>query len=116
MKLEDPSSKLVSPNPRNSLKLSFCSSIVNYTSEMLGLSAFLSLALGAQAAFETPVRARTPYLVKETHSVPSKWGQIGRVDPSHMLLLQIGLKQGNFDELERRLFEGTSLYDLARSI
>ena len=83
---------------------------------MLGLSAVLSLALGAQAAFETPVRARTPYSVKETHFVPSKWGQIGRVDPSHMLHLQIGLKQGNFDDLERRLFEGTSLYDLARSI
>jgi tripeptidyl-peptidase-1 len=83
---------------------------------MLGLSAVLSLALGAQAAFGTTVRARTPYSVKETHSVPSKWGQIGRVDPSHMLHLQIGLKQGNFDELERHLYEGTSLYDPARSV
>lgn len=108
MKLEDPSSsKLVSPNPRNSLTFSFRFSIVNYTSEMVGLSAVLPLALGAQAASRTTVR--TPYSVKETHSVPNKWVQIGRVDPSQMLHLQIGLKQGNFDELERHLYEGTSL-------
>lgn len=69
------------------------------------------------AALRTPpVRARTPFSVKETHSMPSKWGQIGRVDPSHMLHLQIGLKQEQVDELERHLYEGTSLYDLARSI
>jgi tripeptidyl-peptidase-1 len=73
---------------------------------MLGLSIFLSVAVAAQAALGTPIRARTPYSVKETHSVPSKWTPTGRADGSHKLHLQIGLKQGNFEELERHLYEG----------
>jgi tripeptidyl-peptidase-1 len=73
---------------------------------MLGLSVIFSVAFGAQAALGTPIRARMPYSVKETHSVPGKWVQTGRADRSHMLHLQIGLKQGNFDELERHLYEG----------
>jgi tripeptidyl-peptidase I len=76
---------------------------------MMGPSAVLSVALGAQFAFATAFQARTSYSVKETHSVPSKWSQIGRANRSHMLQLQIGLKQGNFDELERHLYEGTYL-------
>jgi tripeptidyl-peptidase-1 len=77
---------------------------------MLDFSIFLSVAIAAQGAFGTPIRARTPYSVKETHSVPRKWTPIGRADGSHMLHLQIGLKQGNFEELERHLYEGTFLF------
>jgi len=78
---------------------------------MLGLSIFLSVVVPAQAAVGTPIRARTPYSVKETHSIPNKWTPIERADGSHKLHLQIGLKQGNFEELERHLYEGMSHHD-----
>ncbi|KAN0101851.1 putative Tripeptidyl-peptidase SED2 [Hyaloscypha variabilis] len=75
---------------------------------MLELSFLFSVALATRAAFATPNRARTPYSIKETHAVPSKWTETGRADSSHMLHLQIGLKQGNFKELERHLYEVSS--------
>lgn len=77
---------------------------------MLGLSFILSVIVATRAALGTPIRTRTPYSVKETHSVPSRWTQAGRADRGHMLHLQIGLKQGNFDELERQLYEGPNLF------
>lgn len=73
---------------------------------MLDLSILLSIALGAQLAWGTPIRARTAYAVKEVHTVPKKWQTIDRAPGNHMLQLQIGLKQSNFEELERHLYEG----------
>lgn len=55
----------------------------------------------------SPVKVHTGYTVKETHFVPAKWNAVGRPPEDHKLHLQIGLKQGNFEELERHLFEGT---------
>ncbi|CZR64212.1 related to tripeptidyl-peptidase I [Phialocephala subalpina] len=72
---------------------------------MLDLSIFLSVALGAQAAFGTPIKSRTAYSVKEVHPVPKKWTPIDRAPGNHMLHMQIGLKQDNFEELERHLYE-----------
>jgi hypothetical protein len=80
---------------------------------MLDLSIFLSVAIAAQAVLGTPIRARTAYFVKETHPVPRKWTPTRRADGSHMLHLQIGLKQGNF-ELERHLYEGMALFAACR--
>ena len=54
----------------------------------------------------TPVRVRSPYTVKETHPVPSKWSRTGPAPGHHLINLQIGLKQSKFDELERHLYEG----------
>jgi tripeptidyl-peptidase I len=73
---------------------------------MLGLSIFLSVAVAAQTILGTPIRARTHYSVKETHPIARGWSQAGRAPGNHMLHLQIGLKQGNFDELERHWYEG----------
>ncbi|KUJ14643.1 subtilisin-like protein [Mollisia scopiformis] len=72
---------------------------------MLDLSILLSAALGAQAVFGTPIRARTAYSLKEVHPVPKKWAPVDRAPGNHMLQLQIGLKQDNFEELERHLYE-----------
>jgi len=83
---------------------------------MLEVSILLPMALAARAAFATPVQARTPYFVKETHAVPSKWIETGRADRSHMLHLQIGLKQGNFEELESHLYEGMVICRLVKSV
>jgi tripeptidyl-peptidase-1 len=73
---------------------------------MLDLSTFLSIAVAAQAVLGTPIRARTAYSVKETHAIPRRWAETGPAPGNHMLQMQIGLKQSNFDQLERHLYEG----------
>jgi tripeptidyl-peptidase-1 len=73
---------------------------------MVGLSMLLSVAVAAHAAVATPLRARTPYAVKEAHPIPRRWTPVSRAPGDHMLHMQIGLKQDRFDELERHLYEG----------
>ena len=62
-----------------------------------------SLIAAAQAASTT---ARSPYKLKETHNVPQQWERVGPAPKDHVIHLNIGLKQSNFDELERHLYEG----------
>jgi tripeptidyl-peptidase-1 len=73
---------------------------------MVGLSLLLSVAVAAHAAVASPLKARTPYAVKEAHPVPRTWKAVSRAPGAHMLHMQIGLKQERFDELERHLYEG----------
>jgi tripeptidyl-peptidase-1 len=73
---------------------------------MLGTSILLTIAIAAQAVLGTPIQSRTAYAVKGKHPVPRQWTQRGRAPSSQMLHLQIGVKQGQFDELERHLYEG----------
>lgn len=75
---------------------------------MVRFTALLSAAAAAQAALATPIRARTPYAVKESHYVPRQWSNTGPAPESHVIHLHIGLKQSQFDELERHLYEGAS--------
>ncbi|KAI9639968.1 hypothetical protein NHQ30_011637 [Ciborinia camelliae] len=65
------------------------------------LTTFLVVGLVSSS----PIKARTPYAVKETHYPPSQWQRVGPARAGHMINLQIGLKQGQFDELERHLYE-----------
>jgi tripeptidyl-peptidase-1 len=74
---------------------------------MLGASILLAVAVAAQGVFATPI-ARSAYSVKETHYAPRKWSQKGRAPKRQMLALQIAVKQGDFAELERHLYEGKS--------
>jgi tripeptidyl-peptidase-1 len=53
----------------------------------------------------TPI-ARSPYSVKETHHAPREWTKLERANGDHVIHLNIALKQGNFAELERHLYEG----------
>ena len=64
------------------------------------------LLLSAASVLGSPVRARSPYAVKDTHRMPMKWTKIGIPSADHMVHLTIGLKQSRFDELERHLQEG----------
>jgi hypothetical protein len=74
---------------------------------MRGIAAtLLSAAIAAQTVLAGPIRARTPYAVKESHHVPREWTKLDRASGDHVIHLQIGLKQGKFDELERHLYEG----------
>jgi tripeptidyl-peptidase-1 len=72
---------------------------------MLGASILL-VAAAAQAVFGKPIQSRTAYAVKGAHPVPRSWKQLDRAPRDQMLSLQIGVKQGQFSELERHLYEG----------
>jgi tripeptidyl-peptidase-1 len=63
------------------------------------------LAAIASQALATPI-ARSSYEVKETHFVPKDWKKLERSHGGKTIQLQIGLKQGQFDELDRHLYEG----------
>ncbi|KAI1077884.1 tripeptidyl-peptidase 1 precursor [Whalleya microplaca] len=72
---------------------------------MVGFSAVVSALLAAHAALATPVRSRTSYRVKDSHHVPRNWRRVSRAPADHVINLQIGVKQSNFAELERHLYE-----------
>jgi tripeptidyl-peptidase-1 len=63
----------------------------------------LVLLAVSEAVLASPVRSA--YAVKDTHHVPQRWSRVQRADPDHMIYLQISLKQSQFDELERHLYE-----------
>jgi tripeptidyl-peptidase-1 len=73
---------------------------------MLFTSAALSVALATQLVCGTPIKARTEYAVKESHFVPRGWTMTGKPAPSHTIRLSIAVKQSQFEELERHLYEG----------
>ncbi|KAI0199767.1 tripeptidyl-peptidase 1 precursor [Astrocystis sublimbata] len=62
------------------------------------------LVAAAQTVFASPV-ARSGYSVKDSHDVPRDWVKSARAPGDHVMNLQIGLKQSNFDELEKQLYE-----------
>lgn len=68
----------------------------------------LLAAIAAQEALATPISARSPYVVKETHFAPKEWSKLDRAHGRKTIQLQIGLKQGRFEELDRHLHERTS--------
>ncbi|KAF1941236.1 tripeptidyl-peptidase 1 precursor [Clathrospora elynae] len=63
------------------------------------------VAIAAREALATPIKARSPYVVKETHFVPQEWTKLDRAHGGKTIQLQIGLKQGRFEELDRHLYE-----------
>ena len=72
-------------------------------------SGSLALFLLAASVLSSPVRIRSPYLVKDKHHVPNRWSNIGPAPADKLINLHIGLRQSQFDELERHLYEGTSM-------
>lgn len=70
-------------------------------------SALLALVVAAGTTVGSPVTVRSSYAVKDTHHVPAKWSKVRRAPSSHTIHLQIGLKQSQFNELERHLYEGS---------
>jgi tripeptidyl-peptidase-1 len=74
---------------------------------LLSENALMVLLVCAGTVSGSSLRSRTPYAVKDTHHVPRSWTPVGPAPAEHMIRLQIGLKQGQFSELERHLYEGT---------
>ncbi|KAI0966227.1 tripeptidyl-peptidase 1 precursor [Xylaria arbuscula] len=72
---------------------------------MVGGTVFsAALVAAAQVVLATPV-ARSDYSVKDSHFVPRGWAKVERAPADHLLDLQIGLKQSNFAELEKQLYQ-----------
>lgn len=69
-------------------------------------STLLALLAAAGIAAASPLHDRSTYAVKDSHHVPRQWKQVGAAPASHVIHLQIGLKQSQFGELERHLYEG----------
>lgn len=69
-------------------------------------SALLAAAMAAHAVVASPIQARSPYALKETHFAPREWAKLDRANGNKLLQLQIGLKQGNMDGLLKHLDEG----------
>jgi tripeptidyl-peptidase I len=65
----------------------------------------LLLTAGGVLGAPPQVKSRSPYVVKDSHYVPRKWTQKGAAPAEHTIRLSIGLKQSQFDELERHLYE-----------
>lgn len=61
----------------------------------------VSLLASAALAGTLPKR----HAVKESHPVPEGFVQEGDPHPTHLIRLQLGLKQSRFDELEKQLYE-----------
>ncbi|GAP89437.2 putative tripeptidyl-peptidase 1 precursor [Rosellinia necatrix] len=76
----------------------------NYN-KMVGTTVFSAvLVAAAQVVLATPL-ARSNYAVKDTHNVPRGWAKGARAPAGQVMQIQIGLKQGNFAELEKQLYE-----------
>lgn len=70
----------------------------------IGLTVIFAALISA-----SPVRIRSPFAMKETHPVPRGWSKVSEAPPDHVINLQIGLKLCQFDELERHLYEMSTL-------
>jgi hypothetical protein len=78
---------------------------------LLSLAVAVSALLAAPPVVASPTPlgdagASTAYALKSFHHVPRKWERVGAAPPNHVLTLQIGLKQGRFDEILQHLHEG----------
>ncbi|KAG9230195.1 tripeptidyl-peptidase 1 precursor [Amylocarpus encephaloides] len=72
---------------------------------MISVTSLVVAATAFQAVVGNPIRARSAYSVKETHFVPRSWRDIDEAPKNFMINLNIGVKQGQFDELDRHLHE-----------
>ncbi|KAI5248026.1 subtilisin-like protein [Aureobasidium subglaciale] len=65
----------------------------------------LVAGLLASGAHASPIQQRSPYAVKDSHFVPSKWRQVAPAPATQTIDLRIAVKQNAFDDLERHLYE-----------
>lgn len=73
---------------------------------MRAVTTLAALTACAAAAAVNNLNARSNYALKDSHYVPRSWQRVADADPEHTFQLSIGLKQSQFDDLERHLYEG----------
>lgn len=72
---------------------------------MKGSGVLPAASLLACSVLAKPWKQRSSFVVKDSHYVPQRWTEVGSPDADHTISLRIGLKQGDFSELERHLCE-----------
>lgn len=72
---------------------------------MKAIGILLAASLLVTSAVGNPVKQRSAFAIKDSHDVPRKWTEARRADADHKIALRIGLKQGSFADLERKLYE-----------
>lgn len=70
------------------------------------LELFITAVLAANSVLGTPIRPRTGYSVNGAHTNSDQWDNFIPAPGNFTFELPIGLKQSNFEELERQLNEG----------
>ena len=73
---------------------------------MIGNTLLAAAGLWWRVGTAFPLTEQSAFAVFETHPVPRSWKRVGDAPKNGIISLQIGLKQGSFDELERHLYEG----------
>lgn len=73
---------------------------------MRAITTISAFAACAAAAVVNNLNARSNYALKDSHRVPRSWQRVADADPQHTIKLSIGLKQAQFGDLERHLYEG----------
>ena len=68
--------------------------------------AVVALFLSTYGASASPLQNAHAFVVKDAHPVPKSYTKTGPAPATQVLDLQIGLKQAQFDELERQLYDG----------
>jgi tripeptidyl-peptidase-1 len=68
---------------------------------------FSAVSLLALSSFSlaSPTKRSSFFAVKDALNVPPRWERVGAPSPDHRLRLHIGLKKGNFPQLEKHLYE-----------
>jgi tripeptidyl-peptidase-1 len=66
----------------------------------------LLYAVFFRSTTSNPISSGGLYSVKESHFVPRGWVEVEDAPKNSIINLNIGIKQGNFEELERHLYEG----------
>jgi tripeptidyl-peptidase I len=64
------------------------------------------LLLFVTASIASDLPNRSSYAVRDSHRLPRRWARVGPAPAKHLVQLQIGLRQSNFSELQRNLYEG----------
>ncbi|KAI9713342.1 MAG: hypothetical protein M1828_001435 [Chrysothrix sp. TS-e1954] len=53
----------------------------------------------------SPLKSSSSFAVKDSHNLPRSWSRVGDAPADHLIRLNIGLRQGQFEELEKSLYE-----------
>jgi tripeptidyl-peptidase I len=70
----------------------------------------LLLAVALAAVEASPLLKRSGYAVKEATRLPRKWNRVGSAPLDREMVFSIGLKQSQFEELERQLYQGMFVF------
>jgi len=85
-----------------------------WTKTIAQLGLVLCLTNLAELAAAKPLDRR--YALKERHAIPNRFQRVATAPAEQLIRLNVGLEHGNFDELERQLYESQYREKLSGSV